>query len=185
LSILAILLTGAIVETRAQDSQSGSPLDRKVGAAEVYYLKDKNKMRAQVRIYLSGQAQDILAGKDVLTLDVVFEVTGTKLTQPKNVYFAFTSYFAEKPRFHKDNNLQLYSDGVGGLDITSWRTQILSSKSNPSGGGEEIYYAAIQYDKFVRVVNAREAVVSLGESRFSLKKDQLEMFQDLNATIEK
>src|SRR5262245_4327829 len=57
--------------------------NRIVGEAEVYYFQDRNKTRSQVQIYLLGSAADANANKDTVSMEVIFEVEGPKVTKPR------------------------------------------------------------------------------------------------------
>jgi hypothetical protein len=193
---ITILVLVAMVIAQQSSSVPVKP-DKMVGAAEVYHFKDKNKSRAQVRRYLLGQPEDIGTDKETLSMDVVFELDGQKLTQPKFVYVALSSYYPSKSKYQNDHDLRIYTDGLDGINVTTWHTRVLSSVKLASGGIQEIYLATIEYRKFLTIANARLVVVGLGGpnptigiiptggSGFKLTKEDMQALKDLLGAIEK
>lgn len=169
----------------AQETKSNPAPDRFVGAAEVYHLKDKNRTRSLVRIYLEGTEEDRKALKDTISMDVIFEVDGMKVTKPKTASLVFTVYTNKKSKFTKDHNLFIYTDGVDGMNGAEWRTRLVSTQSLPSGGTVEVFLSPpLEFKRIVTLANAREALVSLGESTFTLRRTDFQSIKDLNRTIE-
>lgn len=169
----------------AQETRSNPSPDKMVGAAEVYYLKDKNKTRSLVRIYLEGTDSDRKALKDTISMDVIFEVNGLKVTKPSTATLVFTVYTNKKSKFTKQHNVHIYTDGLEGMNGTEWRTRLVSTHPLPSGGTVEIFLSPpLEFKRIVTLANAREAIVWLGESNFHLKQSDFQALKDLNRTIE-
>jgi hypothetical protein len=63
ITILAMFISSTPCQQKVLAQVSDPLPDKKIGAAEVYYFKDKNKSRAQVRIYLQGRPEDTTAKK--------------------------------------------------------------------------------------------------------------------------
>lgn len=186
LIVLALFHLGSVGNaTRAQSSDPAP--DRTVGAAEVFYLKGKNKTRSQVRIYLLGTREDAKANKDTISMDVIFEVEGQKVTKPKQATVAITIHSAGKSKYTKDHDLYIYTDGIDGMTTRGWRTRLITSQSLPSGGTIEIFLSPpIDYARILSLLHARVATVSLGEdSSFPLKQADLQALKNLDQTIEK
>ncbi len=162
--------------------------DRTVGTAEVYYFKERNKSRAQVRIYLVGRPEDIGSSRETLSMDVIFEVDGMKVVQPKYITIALSAYSPDKPKYQKDHNLHIYTEGLKENSGIEFKTRLLSSKQVPSGGTLDIFLTpAIEYNKFLRMASAHFAIITFGEkkARVVLKKEDIKALDDLNRTIEK
>ena len=184
--VIALFVPSSPFRNITQAQVSDPTPDRTVGAAEVYYFKDKNKTRAQVRIYLQGKPEDIGAKKDALSMDVIFEVTGQKVTKPQQASIAFSVYSADKSKYSKDHDLHIYTEGMEGKNGAQWRTRLLSTRPLPSGGSLEIFLSPpLEYDRIFRMANAIITVITLGESRFALKENAFQALKDLNQTIEK
>lgn len=183
-SIAMVLLCVASV-TRAQSSDPAP--DRTVGAAEVFYLKDKNKTRSQVRIYLLGSPADAKANKDTVSMDVIFEVDGQKVTKPKQATVALTIHSSGKSKYAKAPDLHIHTDGIEGWLTRGWKTRLIASQTLPSGGTIEIFLSPpIDYEKILSLLHAREATIFVGEeSTFTLKRADLEALKNLDQTIEK
>jgi len=183
--LLLLLVQPENVGSFAQETRSNFSPDGMVGAAEVYYMKNKNKTRSLVRIYLEGTDNDRKALKDTITMDVIFEVDGLKVTKPQTASLVFTKYANKKSKFTKDHNVHIYTDGLEGMDGAEWRTRLVSTQSLPSGGIVEIFLSPpLKFERVVTLANAREAIVTLGESTFRLKKSDFQALKDLNETIE-
>jgi hypothetical protein len=186
LVLLSVVLTSRVGSgevVRGQSLVSGP--DRTVGAAEVYYFKDRNKTRSQVRIYLLGSAEDTRANKDTVSMDVIFEVEGQKVTKPRVAKIALIVRSVAKSKYTKNHNLHIYTDGIEGMNGSEWRTQLITSAPLAGGGLEEVFLSPpLEYRRIVTMANAREVIVSLGESEFRLKKSDLHALRDLNQTIE-
>lgn len=183
LSVLLTYFVGSGKVVRGQSMVSGP--DRVVGAAEVYYFRDRNKTRSQVRIDLLGSPEDAKVNRDTVSMEVIFEVEGQKVTKPRVAKIALIVHSAAKSKYTKDHNLHIYTDGMEGMSGSEWRTQLIASHSLSGGGLEEIFLSPpLEYRRIVTMANAREVIVSLGESRFILKKSQLQALKDLNQTIE-
>jgi hypothetical protein len=184
-----LVLTALILSVMSSNTVSAqsalSPI-RTVGAAEVYYFKEKNKSRAQVRIYLIGKAEDIGTKKDTLSVDVIFEVDGQKLTKPKFANLAFTAYSPEKSKYQSSHDMELYSDTPGNQSRSSYGTKLLKSMQYPGGGIMEVYLSPpIEYDKILKIITASVSGISLGKERTALKKGDIQAIKDLNSTVEK
>jgi hypothetical protein len=120
------------------------------GAAEAYYLKDKNRSRAQVIIYLSGGPNDTRGKGDTLRMDVIFESEGLKVVRPKYVFIAFSSSSPAGPRYQKDRDLTIYTRDIKGFSSATFRTRMLSSSRRPSGEAAEVFVSsAIPHSKFL------------------------------------
>ncbi|MEP7339529.1 MAG: hypothetical protein ABI977_17460 [Acidobacteriota bacterium] len=188
ISILAVVILAVFVlmdcAAQAQDSEP-SP-DRRVGAAEVYYFKERDKTRSQVRIYLQGRPEEIGTNKDTLSIDVIFEVNGQKVTKPQFVNIAFRVYSANKSKFSNDHEMHLYTEGMEGINGSTWRTKLLSRGQLPSGGTLEVFLSPpIEYERLLRMANAAASAVTLGQAKFALKKEDFQSLKDLTKTIEK
>ena len=183
--LLLLIVQPPRVRISAQEARSNPSPDRMVGAAEVYYLKNKNKTRSLVRIYLEGTDDDRKMLKDSISMDVIFEVDGLKVTKPQTVNLVFTVYANTKSKFTKDHNLQLYTDALGGMGVAEWRTRRVSTRPLPSGGTVEVFLSPpLEFKRIEILAKAREAIVTLGESTFRLKKSDFQAIKDLNETIE-
>lgn len=191
LTVVFVTLTTVFWSTCvvAQERQSASPQpDRTVGAAEVYYFKERNKSRAQVRIYLVGKPDDIGSSRESLSMDVIFEVDGGKVISPRYVTIALSSYSPDKPKYQKDHDLHIYTEGLKESSGIQFNTRLLSTKQLPSGGTLDIFLTpAIEYSKFLRMATAHLAIITFGEkkARVVLKKEDIKALDDLNRTIEK
>jgi len=186
ITILAMFISSTPCQQKVLAQVSDPLPDKKVGAAEVYYFKDKNKSRAQVRIYLQGRPEDTTAKKDAISMDVIFEVPGLKLTKPKYATLAFSVYSAEKSKYSKNHNMHIYTDGMEGMNGAEWRTRLLTTEQLSTGGTLEIFLSPpLEYERIERMANAGEVIVTIGDSRFALKKQDLQAIKDLNQTIEK
>lgn len=188
LGLLVVMLLPQVDEmgNRAQAQGSDRSADRMVGAAEVYYLRDKNKTRSQVRIYLQGTPDDTKAQKDTVSMDVICEVDGQKVTKPRYASIAITVYSAHKSKYSKDHNLHIFTQGLEGGNGAEWRTRLVSTQLLPAGGSLEIFLSpALEYARILRMANATAAVVTFGESSFPLKQKDLQALKDLNQAIEK
>jgi hypothetical protein len=184
--IVAILIALCVVGGGAQE-QSATDVkpDRTVGAAEVYYLKDKNKSRAQVILHPLGDPNDRSGERDALRIDVIFETEGLKVVKPRYVFFAFSSYSPKGPKYQKDRDLTIYTRDIKGFTSTTARTRMLSSSSRPSGGAVEIFVSsAIPYSRFLEILAALDTTISVGETQFKLTKEDVKALNDLNQTIE-
>ena len=182
LQVLAILI---IATTISVDGLAQNPV-KTVGAAEVYYFKEKNKTRAQVRIYLVGKAEDIGTKKDTLSVDFIIEVDGQKLTRPKFANLAFTAYSAEKSKYQSNHDMMIYTDAAGERSSKNFGTQLLKSMQHPAGGIMEVYLSPpIEYERILKILNAMVSGITLGNTRAALKKEDVQALKDLNSTIEK
>jgi hypothetical protein len=182
--VAATTLACAVCTVAQGQSLSSSKPDRTVGAAEVYYFKEKNKTRAQVRIYAVGKPDGKNDKQDILSMDVIFESDGSKVGTPKNVYLAFLSHSPTGPKYRKDDELHVSTEGLEGFARTTYRTSILSSSRTPSGVSVEVILSPIDYKTFLRIISAHLVWVDLGETRFVLKKEDMKALNDLNKTIE-
>ena len=183
--VIAIMLW--IVCATAQE-QPSAPLrpNRTVGSAELYYFKEKNKARAQIRIYLIGKADDVGSSREALSMDVIFEVDGMKVTQPRYVTIALSSHAPAKSKYHNDHDLHIHTQGLNESSGMEWNTRVLSSSNLPSGGSTEIFLTpAIEYSKFIRMASAHVVAITFGKTHVILKKEDIKALNDLNQTIEK
>lgn len=187
LALIAATALVCVVCTVAQEQpRSLSKPDRTVGAAEVYYFKEKNKTRAQVRIYAIGQPGITNDMQDSLTMDVIFECDGAKVLRPKTVVVAFSSHSATGPKFQKEHNLRIYWEGLAGMEWAAFGTRILSSNRAPGIGTNEVLLSgAIEYQRFLRLTLAHQAKVDLGDTHFVLTREHIKALNDLTKTIEK
>jgi hypothetical protein len=181
---MTVIICAASVST--QDQPSGSVPDRIVGAAEVYHLKEKNKTRAQVRIYPFGKPAQKGAPRDGLSMDVIFESDGPKVARPRYVYLAFSSDSATGPKYQKERDLTIYTEVIGGgFWSGTLRTRMLSSSTSPSGSSVEVLLASIDYERFLRIAEAHMVSINLGKTHFILNKEDIKALNDLNQAIEK
>ena len=138
-----------------------------------------------MRIYLQGTDSDRKAMMDTVSMDVIFEVNGYRVTKPQTASLVFTVYANKKSKFTKEHNVHIYTDGLEGMNGSEWRTRRVSTQSLPSGGTVEIFLSPpLDFKRILTLANAREATVSLGESSFPLKKSDLQALRDLSQTIE-
>jgi hypothetical protein len=159
---------------------------KRLGPQTCILSKIKNKSRAQVRIYMQGRPEDTTAKKDTISMNVIFEAPGLKLTKPKYATFAFSVYSAEKSKYSKNHNMQIYIRGIEGVNRAEWRTRLLMTKPLSTGGTLEIFLSLpLKYERIERMANAGEVMVTIGDSRFALKNQDLQALRDLNQTIEK
>jgi hypothetical protein len=185
IAAMFVALCGVRAGAQEQSATVVKP-DRTEGAAEVYYLKDKNKSRAQVIIYLSGGPHDTGGKRDTLRMDVIFESEGLKVVRPKYVFIAISSFSAAGPRYQKDRDLTIYTRDIKGFSSATFRTRMLSSSRQPSGEAAEVFVSsAIPYSKFLEFLAALDITVIIGETQFKLTRDDVRALNDLNRTIEK
>ena len=185
--IAAMSIAFCVVRAGAQErSTTVVEPDRTVGAAEVYYLKDKNKTRAQVILHPLGDPNDRSGEREALRMDVIFESEGLKVVRPKYVFIAFSSYSPKGPKYQKDRDLTIYTRDLKGFTTTTARTRMLSSSSRPSGGAVEMFVSyPIPYSRFLEILAALDTTIIIGETQFKLTKEDVKALNDLNRTIEK
>jgi hypothetical protein len=183
----AISITLCVVGARAQEQSAAAVKpDRTVGAAEVYYLKDKNRSRAQVIIYLSGDPNDTSGTRDAMRMDVIFELEGLTVVKPGSVFIALSSYSPAGPKYQKERDLTIHTRDMKGFTTTTFRTRMLSSSRRASGGAVEVFVSsAIPYSRFLEILSALDTTVLIGENQFELTKEDVQALKDLNRTIEK
>jgi hypothetical protein len=183
----AVSITLCVVGAGAQEQSAAAVKpDRTVGAAEVYYLKDKNRSRAQVIIYLSGDPNDTSGTRDTMRMDVIFELEGPKVVRPGNVFIALSSYSSAGPKYQKERDLTIHTTDMKGFTTTTFRTRMLSSSRRASGGVLEVFVSSpIPYTRFLEMLSALDTTVFVGETQFKLTKEDVQALKDLNRTIEK
>ena len=185
--IAAVLIVlGAFSASAQEQSAAVAKPDRTVGAAEVYYLKDKNKARAQIILHPLGDPTDTSGKREILRMDVIFESEGLKVTRPRYFFVAFSSFSPTGPKYQKRRDLTIYTRDLKGFTTTTVHTRLLSSSRPPSGGVVEVLVSSpIPYSRFLEILSALDITVVLGETQFQLKKEEAKALIDLNQTIEK
>jgi hypothetical protein len=90
------------------------------------------------------------------------------------------------PKYQKDRDLTIYTEGLEGLWSGTFRTRMLSSSVSPSGGSSEVLVSsAIDYNRFLKIIAAHKVSFDLGKTQFVLSKEDMKALNDLNQTIEK
>ena len=184
-----ILLTAVVfllsLNCVAQPQNSEPILIKTIGTAEIYYYKEKDKTRVQVRIYLEGKQEDIGTQKNTLSMDVIFETNGQKVIKPQKVSIAFSAYSPRESKLTNDHDLHLYIEGMEGKNGSTWGTKLLSTRQLPSGGKLEIFLSSpIEFDRIAKMANAMVARVALGRDTYAMKKEGLQALKDFTKTIE-
>lgn len=149
---------------------------REVGKAEVNWLEHRNLTVASVSVYLVGSLEEVSESKDVLRLTARFRSEGRKVTQPAHVELGLTSY-SQLRKYAVDNHLTITADGQ---TILSQKVPLVPGAS---GAGSEHFAISIGYQDFVKLANAKKAVIQFGGTTIELTGEMSQALKDLDATI--
>jgi len=182
--LIALMFIALCVPNAVSQSATAVEPDRTVGSAEVYYLKDKNKSRAQVTLHPLSDHNARTAEHDALRMDLIFESKGLKVITPQYFFIAFSSQSRKGPRY-RNAALTIFTRDIKGFTRTIYGTRMLSSSNKPAGGSVEVFVSsAIPYSRFREILSALDTSITVGGTVFKLKKEDVNAITDLSRTIE-
>jgi hypothetical protein len=157
--------------------------ERIIGKAEVYYFENKNQTKASVYLYILGQVADIYQKKDVLTLEVGYEIAGKKAVEPKDVYLILTSYSGEGLKYKENHKLTIYIDDK--LLLSEDTIELFSRYYPQKISSESFKLPKIKYTEFLKWIEGKKVTLQFGEAKIDLNTEVITALQDLKKTIEK
>lgn len=156
---------------------------RNIGNAKVFYFEKQNQTKASVYFYILGEVADIYQKKDVLTMEVGYQVGGNKAVEPKSVYLYLTSYSGEGLKYKDNHKLTFYLDDKLFL---SEDTVVRSSSYAPQSiSSESFALSEIEYKDFLKILEAKKVMLQFGQTKIDLNPETIKALRDLNETIEK
>jgi len=155
---------------------------RNVGNAKVFYFEKQNQTKASVYLYILGEVADIYQKKDVLTMEVGYQVAGNKATEPKSIYLFLTSYSGEGLKYKDNHKLTFYLDDKR---LLSEDSVVRSSSYAPQKiSSESFALPEIKYKDFRKILEAKKVTLQFGQTKIDLKPEVIQGLRDLNKTIE-
>lgn len=182
-----LLIIASALCCRAQ-SVAPSPLPkphRTIGRAEIFSLKNPDRVRGQVRLFVVGTPDDLAKQKDVLIFEVALENPGAKISRPQYIHFYFHSYSSKGHKYkdrHKLGMDVIYLDGSHSL---GGDTRLVSSGTENGMTVETLVGPRFWYDDFVRMISAQRVDVGVGQTIFTLLRRELDALKDLTKIVDK
>lgn len=147
---------------------------RIVGNAKVYYIEIVNQTMVETALQVIGSQSN------GLTMKLSFHVQGKKVVTPNLISLEFIS-ISNEMKYTDDRNLTMWLDDVG---ISFGELVLTTSQQASADLGVQYMLQSIPYDKFLRLLDAKEVKVRLGPTEFKLKSKHLEALRDLQRSIE-
>jgi hypothetical protein len=190
---LSLVLFGCAQQTPSSKALAASPTpaepppparpggsEKIVGKAKAYYSPKIDETEATVDLDLIGQYESA-SKADNLEMLASFAVPGKKLIRPESMHFVFTSR-SRQLKYQVNHKFTIFLDGA---QFASAETKVVNSGCKSSGSCEEMIRSPeLPYDNFLRLLEAKEVEMQLGETRFKLKGEAIEALRDLSRIAE-
>jgi hypothetical protein len=189
---LSFTLLGCAQQPPSSNSQTASPTpaepplaassgpEKSVGKAKAFYSPKVDKIEATVDLDVIGKYESA-SEADYLEMLAYFNVPGRKIIQPESMHFVFTSR-SRQLKYQVNHKLTISLDGT---QFVSGDTKIVNSGCGPKDSCEEVIRSPeLPYNQFLRMLEAREIEMRLGDTKFKLSRGNIEGLRDLSRIVE-
>lgn len=144
--------------------------------ARANYLESKNETEISLELLLEGNAFQGLSTFPHFTLKG--DATKHQSPPPDVVTFDFASYSSTR-RFQPDVPLRINVDNE-----TIYEKEVTFSASKAAAGQvAEFLYLPVPYDEFRQIGNGTDVTISIGDQKFTLKREQVIALKNMNAYV--
>ena len=184
-SFAPLLIVASALCCRAQTvAPSPAPKpDRTIGHAEIFSLKNPDRIRGQVRLFVVGTPDDQAKQKDVLIFEVALENPGARIRRPQYIQFYFHSFSSNGLKYKDRHKLGIDIIYLDGSHSLGGDTRLVSSGTENGMTVETLVGPRFLYDDFVRMTSAQRVNVGLGQTVFTLSRRDLDALKDLTKTV--
>jgi hypothetical protein len=153
---------------------------RVVGQARVTYYPRENLTRGYVNFYILGKPGE---EKDIIQMAVGYKVGGNDENEPESVFITLNTLSKEGLKYNEDHKLTIYLDDEL---LLSQNTTVLSSSYRPEKlSYQSFHLPTIKYKDFLRMCEAKNIIILLGQTKISLQPDAIQNLRDLDKAVKK